>query len=139
VYVYLYDNDTLLHGVANLSSGRVDLVETAQGVQLPLTPSETSQAFQVLLADPAVMAEIAAQFQAITGVPLTQPEAQLQLSALIYRADSMPGANPGAADCGLHRCAQLLLATQENVVINVLPIVDLSRVALVSAGTFVGN
>ena len=51
----------------------------------------------------------------------------------------MPGANPGAEGCGPHRCAQFLIATQNDVVINRLPIVDLSLGALVSAGPFVGN
>jgi hypothetical protein len=68
---------------------------------------------------------------------LTQPEAQLKFNVLIYRADSMPNANPGAAACGLHRCAQFLIATQDDVVINLLPIVDLSLQTVVSAGPFV--
>ena len=137
VYTYLYDSNTLLHAVVNLSSGRVDSVETAQNVQLPLTQNETDRAIQLLLADASVMAHIAAQYQTITGAALTQPEAQLKLNTLIYRADAMPNANPGAAACGLHRCAQFLIATQNDVVINLLPIVDLSLGAVVSAGPFV--
>jgi len=137
VYAYLYDSDTLLLGVVNLNSGRADTVETVQNVQLPLTPNETDRAIQLLLADATVMTNIAGQYQTITGVELTQPETQLKFTALIYRADAMPNANPGAAACGLHRCAQFLIATQNDVVINLLPIVDLSVGALVSAGPFV--
>jgi len=139
VYTYLYDSDTLLLAVVNLTSGQVDSVETAQDVQLPLTQNETDGAFELLLADAPLMADIAAQYQTITGEALTQPKTQLKLNALIYRADSMPGANPGAEGCGPHRCAQFLIATQNDVVINRLPIVDLSLGALVSAGPFVGN
>jgi len=139
VYTYVYDNDTLLRAVVNLTSGQVDSVETSQDVQLPLTQNETNHAVELLMADAAVMADIAAQYQTITGEALTQPKTQLKLSALIYRADSMPGANPGAEGCGPHRCAQFLIATQNDVVINRLPIVDLSLGALVSAGPFVGN
>jgi hypothetical protein len=137
VYTYLYDSDTLLLAVVNLTSGQVDSVETAQNVQLPLTQNETDHAIQLLLADARVMAEIAAQYQTITGAALTQPEAQLKLNTLIYRADAMPNANPGAEACGLHRCAQFLIATQNDVVINLLPIVDLSLETVVSAGPFV--
>ena len=137
VYTYLYDSDTLLLAVVNLTSGRVDSVEAVQNVQLPLAQNETDRAIHLLLADPAVFAEISAQYQAITGQALTQPETQLKLNALIYRADSMPDSNPGAAACGLHRCAQFLIATQSDVVINLLPIVDLSLEAVVSAGPFV--
>lgn len=137
VYTYIYDSDTLLLAVVNLTSGRVDSVETMQNVQLPLTQNETNRAIQLLLADSSVMAEIARQYQNITGTALTQPEAQLKFNTLIYRADSMPNANPGAAACGLHRCAQFLIATRNDVVINLLPIVDLSLEELVSTGPFV--
>ena len=37
VYTYLYDSDTLLLAVMNLTTGQVDSVETMQNVQLPLT------------------------------------------------------------------------------------------------------
>jgi hypothetical protein len=137
VYTYLYDSDTLLLAVVNLTSGQVHSVETVKNVQLPLTQNETDRAIQLLLADTTLMSNIAGQYQTITGTTLTQPETQLKLNALIYRADAMPNANPGAAACGLHRCAQLLLATQNDVVINLLPIVDLSLEAVVSAGPFV--
>jgi hypothetical protein len=137
VYTYLYDTDTMMLAVVNLTSGQVDSVEAAQYVQLPLTQKETDRAIQLLIADAAVMAEISAQYQAITGQALTQPETQLKLNTLIYRADAMPDSNPGAAACGLHRCAQFLIATQGDVVINLLPIVDLSLETLVSAGPFV--
>jgi hypothetical protein len=137
VYTYLYDSDTLLLAVVNLTSGRVSRVEMVQNVQLPLTQNETDRAIELLLADPTVQAEIAAQYQSITGEALTDAERQLKLDALIYRADSMPDANPGAAACGLHRCAQFLIATQNDVVINLLPIVDLSAGGVVSAGQFV--
>ena len=138
VFVYLYDSDTLLHAVVNLTARTVDSVETATGVQLPLTQNEMSRAFQLLLSDDTTQANIAAQYVTITGEALARPESQLKFRALIYRADSMPGSNPGAADCGPHRCAQFLLTTQNDVVINLLPIVDLSRGRLVSAGAFVG-
>ena len=137
VYTYLYDSDTLLLAVVNLTSGRVHSVETMQNVQLPLTQNETERAIELLLADATLMANVATQYQTITGTALTQPETQLKLNALIYRADAMPNANSGAAACGLHRCAQLLLATQSDIVINLLPIVDLSLETVVSAGPFV--
>ena len=139
VYTYAYDSDTLLLAVVNLTSGQVDSFEAAKDVQLPLTKNETDRAFELLMADATLAADIAAEYQTITGEALTQPKTQLKLNALIYRADSMPGANPGAEACGPHRCAQFLIATQNDVVINLLPIVDLSLGALVSAGPFVAN
>jgi hypothetical protein len=137
VYTYLYESDTLMLAIVNLTTGRVDSVETMQNVQLPLTQNETDRAIQLVLADAALMANVATQFQTITGTALTQPEAQLKFNVLIYRADSMPTANAGAVACGLHRCAQFLIATQNDVVINLLPIVDLSIEAVVSTDPFV--
>ena len=137
VYTYLYDSNTLMLAVVNLTSGQVDSVETMQNVQLPLTQNETDHAIQLLLADATVMQNIAAQYQTITGEILTQPETQLKFNTLIYRADAMPNANPGAEACGLHRCAQFLIVTQNDVAINLLPIVDLSLETVVSAGPFV--
>jgi len=139
VFVYLYDSDTLLHAIVNLSTRTVDSVETAQNVQLPLTQNETARAFGLLMADATLRASIAAQYQTITGHALTQPETQLIAHAFIYRADAQPGAHPGAAGCGPHRCAQLLLKTHNDIAINLLPIVDLSLDALVSVGPFVGE
>lgn len=137
VYMYLYDSDTLLLAVVNLTSGQASSVQTMQNVQLPLTQNETDHAIQLLLADTSLMANIAGQYRIITGSELTQPETQLKFNTLIYRADSMPNANPGAAACGLHRCAQFLIVTQNDVAINLLPIVDLSLETIVSAGPFV--
>ena len=139
VYTYLYDTDTLLRAIVNLDSGQTESVETVQDVQLPLTQNETQQAIQLLLSDATLVASMAAQYQTITGQALAQPAAELKFNALIYRADAMPGANSGAAACGIHRCAQFLIATQGDVLINLLPIVDLSLGAVVSAGSFVGN
>ncbi len=138
VYTYLYDTDTLLQAVVNLSSGQVDSIEKVQNVQLPLTLAETDHAIQLLLADATVMAGIATQYQTITGAMLTQPQAQLKLNALIYRpAQRCRMPTLGTAACGIHRCAQFLIATQNDIVINLLPIVDLSAGAVVSAGPFV--
>ena len=137
VYTYLYNTDTLMQAVVNLNSGQVESVETMQNVQLPLTQNETDRAIQLVLADATLMANIATQYQTITGAALTQPEAQLKFNTLIYHANSMPNANPGAAACGLHRCAQFLIVAQNDVVINLLPIVDLSIEAVVSTDPFV--
>ncbi len=139
VYVYDYEADKLVQATLNLETRQVDRLETAQHVQLPLTGPETGQAVHLALADPQVAAGLQSEFQSLTGQSLTNPEQQLQIHALIFRADARPG--PGldrAARCGLHRCAQLLLSTQTDLLINISPIVDLSQGKVVSANHFVG-
>ena len=46
---------------------------------------------------------------------------------LVFNAQSMPDQLQGAlANCGLHRCVQLLITTQNSYFIDLLPVVDLS-------------
>jgi hypothetical protein len=140
VLVYAYGSETLVQAVVNLATRRVDFVTTTQNVQPPLNAAETDRAFDLVMATPALQAEIKAQYQTITGQTLTRPKQQLKIEALIFRADSMPTAPLGAAvECGRHRCAQLLLTTQDNLLINVLPIVDLSQGLVAVANPFVEN
>ena len=140
MYVYNYDTDTLTHSIINLDTGAVDAVETAQNVQLPLTENETAQANQLALTDPQVSSVIQTQYKTIIGQPLTNPQDQLNVHTLIFKADSMLNQQlDRAANCGLHRCAQLLITTQTGYLVDLLPIVDLSRSEVVNVNSFVGN
>ncbi len=138
VYAYDYATDTLLRSTINLESGAVEQVETGQAVQPPLTPTETGRALALALADAALGPAIGAEFQRITGQPLLNPGQQLNVHALIFRADSLPNRELGvAAACGVQRCAQLLIATPGDFLINLLPVVNLSQGSVVNAGQFV--
>jgi hypothetical protein len=137
VYIYNYNTDTLIRTIVNLETGVVDSLETSQHVQLPLTERETAQAIQIALADPKANAAIQTQYQAIAGRALTDPAGQLRIQAMIFRAEARPDQKLGdAADCGLRRCAQLIMATQDDFLINLLPVVDLSGRKLLSANSF---
>mgnify|MGYP000938717567 CR=1 FL=1 len=137
VYVYNYNQDQLLHVLVDLSARTVSAVETLQEVQLPLTEAEVAAAYQRVLADPVAGGALRRQFQAVTGAALDQPEQQLKYRALIFRASAMPDVPLGAAaECGRRRCAQLLIATQGDVLIDLLPIVDLSADRVASASGF---
>ena len=128
MYVYNYDTNTLTYSIINLDTGAVDVVETAQNVQLPPNQAETERAIQLALADPQVNAILQTQYQATSGTPLTNPQNQLDIHVLTFKAQSGPDQPQGAvANCGLHRCAQLLITTQNGYFINLLPVVDLSN------------
>lgn len=138
VYVYDYEADKLIQATINLATRQVDHLETAQNIQLPLTESEIGQALQLAVTDPGVAAVIQSQFQTLTGQTLADPLRQLNVHALIFRADAQPDQKLGrAAACGRHRCAQLLLSTHTDLLINISPVVDLSQGQLVSANRFV--
>jgi hypothetical protein len=128
IYSYNYDTDMLTHVLVNLNTGVVEWTESAQNIQLPLSRYETSVAIRLALTDPATRAAIEAGYQQVMQEPLQDPLSQLKLHALIFRAEAMPDRVTEATRvCGLHRCAKLILSTPTDYLINVLPVVDLSR------------
>lgn len=136
VYVYRYADDTLIHQVYNMDTNQVDQVEQVQGVQLPLTAAESQRALAIALADAKVRPLLDAEFRLITQQDLVSG-GQLILKAMTFHADAAPGRDLGeAAQCGIRRCAQLLLAAGDNVALQVIPIVDLSSGKVVQALPF---
>jgi hypothetical protein len=137
-YIYNYDSDTLVHSVINLETGAVDALSTAQDVQLPLTENEISQALNIALADSQTEALISHEYRHITGESLTNPLQQLDVHALVFRAAAMPGnIAPGFDNCGRQRCGQLILSTSNDVLINIVPIVNLSAEQLLGLDEFI--
>jgi hypothetical protein len=58
---------------------------------------------------------------------LSNPAQQLQVKAFVFHASSLPEQlNAASQQCGLQRCAQVLLYTADSVVFEVSPIVNLS-------------
>lgn len=126
LYQYDYTRDELVHSVVDLTSDRVLSSERSQGVQLPLVPVEIAWATSVLMSSPTERRMVRRAFRQITGQRLTDI-AQIDFKAFVFHASS--GIDQSAAlaqQCGLHRCAQLLLYTKDNVSLDLSPIVDLS-------------
>jgi hypothetical protein len=139
VYVYSYEDDSLTRTVVDLASGEVDDTESAQNVQLPLVAEEADRALELALADAEFVALLEEQHQAATGRPLGDPATDLEIQPMVFRADALPAvANGAAAECGVHRCAQLMIATPDDVLIDLLPIIDLSADRLVARNGFFG-
>jgi hypothetical protein len=127
VYLYDYATDTLIHSTVDVSSGAVVGVERMQGVQLPLTAGEEARALALIRADQAIWTKLAARFALISAETL-QDWAQLQVKVSVFHADVMPDqVNAAAQQCGLHRCAQVLIFTVDKTVLELTPIVDLSQ------------
>jgi len=133
VYEYDYADDTLTTTLIDLADGEVDEAVTGQGDQLPLVEVEAQRALELLFADEAFAARLADEFQAATGRPLGDPDADLDVQPIVFRADAVPtAASSAAADCGIARCAQFMIQTTDNVLINLLPLVNLSDAVVVS-------
>lgn len=129
VLIYRYATDTLHHYVIDNETGGILSEALSHGVQPPLTDRELERAAAVVWENQALREEIGAAYRAITGQQLTDLN-QLSIKAFVFYAGSVPeqeGLNPESQACGLRRCAQLLLYTQdENITIELTPIINLS-------------
>ena len=127
VYTYDYRVDRLYHSVVDLASGRVIETESAQDVQIALSEAEQGRAIRLALDDPTTRSVLDAAYRRATGAALTDPATQLRTFALVFRADANPGKNLGPASvCGRQRCAQLLMSTPDDVLVEAAPVVNLS-------------
>ena len=126
-YIYDYTANTLRHVIVNLENQEVEVVEELRGVQLPLTSNEAAHAYYLAFSNESLRKRLNDAFRQVTGEALTAAT-QLDIKAFIFTADAMPDAvNEYSEQCGIHRCAQIQFYTQENMVLDVQPIVDLSR------------
>ena len=126
VYLYDYATNTLIHTLVDVATGSVK-TEHLQGVQLPLTAHEEERAVALIVDDTALWRTLSERYKIITGDSLRDME-QLQIKVSLFLAEAMPDqVNPAAKQCGLHRCAQVLLFTIDRTVLEILPIVDLSK------------
>jgi hypothetical protein len=140
VDVYRYETDTLVTLLVDPATGRVVSTTTSTGVQLPLSANEQATAVLMALEDPVVGARITAEYRRVTGRTLTDPDTQLIVAPLVFLADSMPSRSLGSASaCGAQRCAQLLLSTSDNTLMEIMPIVNLSRGTVLDTQPFFGG
>ncbi len=132
LYLYRYADDTLVHGLYDYATGQTEVVESVQGVQLPLNDSERQTAIAIAYADPPLRAQLADEYRLITGGTLTSA-AQLDMRVFSYHAGSNPEMEtPPVQACSVNRCAQLLILTDQNVTLRALPIVNLSQMKVAS-------
>jgi hypothetical protein len=123
--------------VIDLDTNSVNKVEQLTGVQLPITEDETYEAVQILLADQKLSAELDKQYRTISGRDLEDVSAQLRIQALVFDSSTMPDrVNQAGRSCGVQRCAQLLIMTDDYFVIDLLPIINLSERTIVSGNAF---
>lgn len=126
VYVYNYDRNELTQRVVDLDTQQIVATIVSRWVQLPLTDSEVARAIALVSADDEEWTLLQHDYERIAGRPLDGVD-QLQVKAFSFHADSLPEhLNAASRNCGIHRCAKLLLYTDERIVFEMSPIVDLS-------------
>ena len=138
VSVYDYASDALRDYVVDVRDGSIDESTSGYGTQPPLSRGEEALARSIALSDRGTMAALGRAYRTATGVPLVDPAAQLVIVPIVFRADSLePGRVTGAsATCGRARCAQLLISSADDLLVDRSPIVDLSAGRVASGDAF---
>ena len=127
VYSYDYAKNETVFSVVDLTTNKVLSTERKQKLQLPLTANELQRSTDLIFADAEERRLLNTEYKRITGKELTSVS-QLNVKAFVFDAESLPERlNPASKQCGLHRCAQVLLYTHASVVFEVSPIVNLSK------------
>ena len=127
VFIYDYSTNELIQSLVDLNTSEVIRSERKQGVQLPLTNNELKRAKEIVFEDEDERAILEEEYRRITSREMTDT-ADLNIKAFTFLADSLPNRiNEASKQCGIHRCAQLMLYTQDNVVFEISPIVNLSE------------
>lgn len=126
VYTYDYHSNQTIITVVNLDTNTTLAKHYQQNVQLPLTDNELKRAADLIFNDDEQRPLLNAEFKRITGKTLSDPK-QLHVKAFVFHASSLPEQlNAASQECGVQRCAQVLLYTVDSVVFEVSPIVNLS-------------
>lgn len=125
-WYYSYPRNETTHKVIDLTAGVVRSAEIVIDMQLPLIDAEINRAFDIVLASTGDRRSLENAFREVTGNEFTD-RSQVSYKAFVFHPDTVAdGLEPDARRCGLHRCAQMLLYTHDNVALDMSPVVDLS-------------
>lgn len=125
-FVYDYQTDETIIYRIDAETNKILSSVRKKEMQLPLTTKEIERALNLIFADKETFNLIATEYQRITHKVLTTPQ-DLEAKAFVFSADSLPEQlNAASQQCGLHRCAQILLYTHDSTVFEISPIVNLS-------------
>lgn len=126
VYWYDYSDNALLHSIVDVQTGRVRSKETLYETQLPLVETEVQRAAAIVMSHPETRERLNRAFEAITGRELNDID-DINFKAFVFHTDTLPAELVReSAMCGLHRCAQMVTYTHDNITLDVSPIIDLS-------------
>ena len=125
-FVYDYKTDeTIIYRIDPITNKILSSVRR-KNLQLPLTANEIERTVKLIFADKETFELISNEYQRITEKVLSSPK-DLEAKAFVFTADTLPEQlNKASQQCGLHRCAQILLYTHDSVVFEISPIVNLS-------------
>lgn len=136
VFIYDYERNRTVHAIVNLTTETVDTVSTSTSLRLPITEAETARALELALADPQVGPLIRSLVDELNGESAFDAST-LQVRAFTTNRDTLFSTVLQAShQCDVHRCAQLMIAMDSTIMIDVIPLVDLSTGTLVDYSRF---
>ncbi|MGW6023575.1 Tat pathway signal sequence domain protein [Streptomyces sp. NPDC055099] len=106
VVYYDYKKDVVITKTVNVETGKVENTSTRSNAQPPPSQEELAEGAQLLIADPLGKG-LKQDFKHATGKALTGP-GQLQLSGMVFRKETVERVPSGLAECGKHRCLQVV-------------------------------
>jgi len=129
VFVYQYEDDVLSHMVIDTADHSLVHSIRMTEVQLPLIDDERQHAVNILFSNQTSRGLLEDEFKRVTGKRLNELS-QIHYKASTFVTDGEPG--PDTGECGVRRCARILMYTADNVVLDLAPVVDLSRESVLS-------
>lgn len=136
VFVYSYDDDVLTWTLVNVDTGEVEDSDVVPNTQLPLVQEERDRALQIATDDPQLAQLLATEYRRATGRDLQDIATDVVADPIVFLAEANGSATGAARQCGRHRCAQLLLESSDDLLIDLLPVIDLSTGRVVSQTGF---
>ncbi len=138
VYYYDYQKDQTIHCIVDAESGEVHRKIRVRNLQLPLNDNEIQRAFDIYLQSDH-RGELVDAYYQTTGQSLIDIS-KVQFKAYVFHASVNEALlNKKARRCGKTRCAQLLLYTEDNIAMNLSPVVSLSRGVVIQGNTLPGE
>ena len=133
-YYYDYRRNQAIHCIVDATSGAIIAQQHVENLQLPLIAAEVQRAFDIYLQSD-YRQQLANAYREATGQALIDI-GKVHFKAYVFHASAHPRRlNKAAKQCGKKRCAQLLLYTHENISLQLMPVIDLSRGKVLQAKT----
>ena len=138
VYYYDYRKDQTIHCIVDAETGEVHKQIRVRNMQLPLNDNEIQRAFDIYLQSDH-RSELVDAYYETTGQSLIDI-GKVQFKAYVFHASVNEALlNKKARRCGKTRCAQLLLYTEDNIAMNLSPVINLSRGRVIQGNTLPGG
>lgn len=133
-YYYDYQKDQTIHCIVDAESGAIHNQLNVRDMQLPLVDEEIQRTFDIFMQSKH-RRKLAKSYYQATGQSLIDLS-NIDFKAYVFHSSiSEDQLKPKTRQCGKTRCAQLLLYTNENIALDLNPIISLSKAKVLQVNT----